>query len=158
MKAKYTPSAISVFLDNEELELARLICVLSNFKGRKTGIRLSELVYYYTLSVSEFEFETQICDIQTKARYNIVNLYVDFQSKVNGLVIKLSSIGYLSVSGDINSKYKDILIFNTKTGLDFANDLTSEYFLSLKARVERIKKYWKYSKGLENELFERGIL
>lgn len=150
------PILVDVLFDNQQLELTRIMCVLSCFPKSRKGINVCALTYYYALSVSEFEF--YIDTEQQELRYNVVNLYMDFQSKVKQLIIKLSNMNYIEVFGGVEIGINNVRVKLSKDGFEFIKDFENEYFHNLIKSIESIKKNHKYSKSLENELFERGIL
>lgn len=150
------PILVDALFDNYQLELTRILCILSCFPKNKKGITFSALIYYYALSVSEIELKKD--EEQIDLRYNVVNLYIDFQSKVKYLSMLLANLDYIEVIGEVKVEASEIRVKMKPEGFELVNEMENEYFTRLIDNIGFIKNKFSYTKSIEKELLERGRL
>lgn len=150
------PILVDTLFDNHQLELTRILCILSCFPKNKKGITFSALIYYYALSVSEIELEKD--EEQNDLRYNVVNLYIDFQSKIKQLSILLANLDYIEVIGEVKVESSEIRVKMKPEGFELVSEMKNEYFVKLINNIEFIKNNFAYTKSIEQKLLERGRL
>lgn len=150
------PILVDVLFDNYQLELTRILCILSCFPKNKNGITFSALIYYYALSVSEIELGKS--EEENDLRYNVVNLYIDFQSKVKYLSMVLTNLDYIEVIGEIKVEASEVRVKMKLEGFELVGEMENEYFSRLIDNIEFIKSNFSYTKSIERKLLERGRL
>ena len=155
MENKLIPILVDVLFDNSEIEKLGVLCVIKCFPRRTSGLSFPELVYYYSLAVSEFNFDN---NDNSKVRYNVINLYVSFQSRLKKIIIELSSLEHIQVDGRIDLSVDKIKIKLTNNGNELLRNLESKYFINLCNQVDFAKKHFSYSKSMEKQLLERGLI
>ncbi|WP_088351791.1 hypothetical protein [Bacillus cereus] len=141
-KTNVLPLSIKLLFNNVHLETANMLCVLSEFKSRRKGIRVSELLFYYVI-VSSKDYEMIFKHLSNPdSEKKIKTQFQRYESKVKGILINLESTDYVEVNA---SEKSDVYVKITKKGIDFVNGLEKGYFevLQQKAREAKTIPYTK---------------
>lgn len=130
------PLSIRLLFNNVHLETANMLCVLTEFKAKKKGIRLSELLFYYVI-VSSKDYEVVIEHLRNpESQKKIKTQFQRYESKVKSILINLESTGYVELAA---SEKSDVYVKITKKGIDFVNGLEKNYFELLQQRTREAK-------------------
>ncbi|AFQ29202.1 hypothetical protein P4493_13175 [Bacillus thuringiensis] len=125
------PLSIELLFDNEKLDLIKTMgllyaCFLQNKKKYR---KISELVFYYSLV--NFDL-IKLFETGEENRSKISpNLYFRFQNKINQILLNLSDLNFIEIKGNLSFKTGDLAAKLTKGGLEFYEEMDSEYFSKL---------------------------
>ncbi len=130
------PLSIKLLFNNVYLETANMLCVLTEFKSKKKGIRLSELLFYYVIvSAKDYEAVTeQLRNLESETK--IKTQFQRYESKMKSILINLESADYIELSA---SEKSDVYVKITKKGIDFVSGLEKDYFELLQKRTREAK-------------------
>ncbi|HHT7226489.1 TPA: hypothetical protein ACTZ5W_003715 [Bacillus cereus] len=136
------PLSIRLLFNNVHLETANMLCVLSEFKSKRKGIRVPEFLFYYVI-VSSKDYEMVFKHLSNpESEKKIKTQFQRYESKVKSILINLESTDYVELT---SSEKSDVYVKITKKGIDFVNGLEKEYFelLQQKAREAKTIPYTK---------------
>ncbi|MED3022541.1 MULTISPECIES: hypothetical protein [Bacillus] len=130
------PLSIKLLFNNVYLETANMLCVLTEFKSKKKGIRLSELLFYYVIvSAKDYEAVTEQLR-EPEPGKKIKTQFQRYESKMKSILINLESADYIELSA---SEKSDVYVKITKKGIDFVSGLEKDYFELLQQRTREAK-------------------
>lgn len=130
------PLSIKLLFNNVYLETANMLCVLTEFKSKKKGIRLSELLFYYVIvSAKDYEAVTEQLR-EPESGKKIKTQFQRYDSKMKSILINLESADYIELSA---SEKSDVYVKITKKGIDFVSGLEKDYFELLQQRTREAK-------------------
>ncbi|WP_270339898.1 hypothetical protein [Bacillus mobilis] len=130
------PLSIKLLFNNVYLETANMLCVLTEFKSKKKGIRLSELLFYYVI-VSAKDYEAVTEQLRNpESEKKIKTQFQRYESKMKSILINLESADYIELSA---SEKSDVYVKITKKGIDFVSGLEKDYFELLQQRTREAK-------------------
>ncbi|CAI8830360.1 HTH marR-type domain-containing protein [Bacillus sp. IT-79MI2] len=130
------PLSIKLLFNNVYLETANMLCVLTEFKSKKKGIRLSELLFYYVIvSAKDYEAVTEQLR-EPESGKKIKTQFQRYESKMKSILINLESADYIELSA---SEKSDVYVKITKKGIDFVSGLEKDYFELLQQRTREAK-------------------
>lgn len=105
------PLSIKLLFNNVYLETANMLCVLTEFKSKKKGIRLSELLFYYVIvSAKDYEAVTEQLR-EPESGKKIKTQFQRYDSKMKSILINLESADYIELSA---SEKSDVCVKITK--------------------------------------------
>ncbi len=144
-----SPFEIELLFDNKKLELFQyLVIMYSCLKdNRKRKLSIEQLLYFYTIIFSETD--------ETKTP--LIFKYNKDKSKINEVLIALSSIKFIDVNGKVNSPISNLKISITKQGIEFLEEMNSlvlDEYISLIRNIIQKRPYEKNSIYFKNLLYE----
>lgn len=112
-----SPFEIELLFNNQKLELFQYLIILYSClkDNRKRKLSIEQLLYYYTIIFSDND----------NSKTPLIFKYTRDQSRINDVLIKLGSIGYIEVSGEISMPTKSLKISITKQGITFIEHIES---------------------------------
>jgi hypothetical protein len=145
------PYSVEILFENKYLDSMAVLCMLYAFNSIRKGMKTEEIVFYYSIVISEvYNFDdVKIDEFNPKYRYNIHNLYLSFEKNLSDLIIILSNQNYIEVIGDISSKFKDLRIKLTDEGASILENVQNTYFEKLIEKFANVKSQVKFTKNNE---------
>jgi hypothetical protein len=127
--------SIQLLFDNEKLDLMKVLCLMFSFSKQSNKRRkVSEILFYYSLVnfdlIKLFEEEMEKQNEFSPSP----NLYFRFQRKINEILLNLSHLQFVELSGDISNKLDDIKVKLKPAGKKFFEEHNSEYFGDLQEK------------------------
>ncbi len=153
------PLSIDFLYNNNLLDMFNMLCVLYEFRQRKSGVSVDELTFYLSIATSDnFEhilkfFEQGNEDIYSSVESN----YYYYEPKIRLLILKASNLELISF---IPTKKKIDYNFKMKIssiGIEKIENLENVFFKYLISRMEKIKLQVKYNKS-NLSILQGGIL
>ena len=144
-----SPFEIELLFDNKKLELFQYLVILYSClkDNRKRKLSIEQLLYYYTIIF----FETD----ETKTP--LIFKYNKDKSRINKILIALSSLQYVEIDGKVISPIKTLKASITKQGIEFLQEIQSpvleEYIEVIRNIIQR-RPYEKNSVYFKNLLYE----
>lgn len=113
-----SPFEIELLFDNKKLEIFQYLVILySCLKDTgKKKLSLEQLLYYYTI----------IFFVNDGTKTPLIFKYSKDKSKLNGIIIALSSLGFIEVAGNLTSSINTLKISITEEGIRFIEEAKSE--------------------------------
>lgn len=151
------PYSIEMLFENKYLDAMAVLCLLYAFNNIKKGIKTEEIIFYYSIVISEVYNvdDVKFDELNPNYKYNIHNLYLSFEKNLSELIIILSNNNYIEVIGDIRTKFKNLKIKLTDKGFDLLENTTNTYFKKIIENFINIKSQVKFTKG--NEKIISGV-
>ncbi|MGY0353561.1 hypothetical protein ACWY2R_03555 [Enterococcus avium] len=144
-----SPFEIELLFDNKKLEVFQYLIILYAClkDNRKRKLSIEQLLYFYTIIFSETD--------ETKPP--LIFKYNKDKSRINEVLIALSSLQYIEVDGKVISPIKTLKFSITKHGIDFLEGIQSpvleEYIDVIRSIIHR-RPYEKNSVYFKNLLYE----
>lgn len=144
-----SPFEIELLFDNKKLELFQYLIILYSClkDNRKRKLSPEQLLYFYTIIFFEMD----------GTKTPLIFKYNKDKSRINEVLIVLSSLGYIDVFGELTSPIKSLKIAITKQGINFLEEIESsrivEYIVSIRRIVQR-RPYEKNSVYFKKLLYE----
>ncbi|MBW9157676.1 hypothetical protein [Clostridium tagluense] len=148
------PYSVEMLFENKYLDAMAVLCLLYAFKSIKKGMKTKEIVFYYSIVISEVNNieDAKIDDLNSSYRYNIQNLYLTFEKNLSKIIIILSNQNYIEVIGDIGTKLQDLRIKLTNEGFVILENIENIYFTKLIEKFINVKSQVKFTKGNEKTI------
>ncbi|TDX43547.1 hypothetical protein [Orenia marismortui] len=142
------PFYIEILFENFYLDILNLLCVLSVFKSKWSGIKIRELSFYYCIIISKDNKieNNEIEDI----KFDIQSLYINFEKDLKRIVLYLYNLNFIEITKKDDKDFDKVKIKITDKGLQTVNSLESSYFTEVISYAKKIKSEVTFSKENEN--------
>ncbi|MDF2085657.1 hypothetical protein [Bacillus pseudomycoides] len=127
------PPSIELLFNNEKLDLMKILCLMYAFtlKSKKRR-KVSEIMFYYSLVNFDLIKLFEDSEENKKSLTPSPNLYFRFQTKINGILLKMSHLQFINLQGDLTKKLDDITVQLTPIGTVVVEEVDSVFFSNLK--------------------------
>lgn len=148
------PYSVEILFENKYLDSMGVLCLLYAFNNIKKGMKTEEIVFYYSIVISEIYNidNVKVDEFNLNYRYNIHNLYLSFEKSLSDLIILLSNKNYVEVIGDISTKFKDLRVKLTDEGVALLESVQNVHFKKLIENFTDVKSKIKFTKGNEKTI------
>lgn len=151
------PISIQLLFNNEKLDIMKVLCLMNAFaKKSKKKRKVSEVVFYYSLVnfnlINLFEDEVDMKKVSTPSP----NLYFRFQKNVKEILLDMSHLGFLEVTGDVSKKLDEVTVKLLPEGKHFFEQHRSVFFSNLKEKY--INTFDKVAFSTENVKVIKGMI
>lgn len=144
-----SPFEIELLFDNKKLEVFQYLIILYSClkDNRKRKLSIEQLLYFYTIIFSETD--------ETKTP--LIFKYNKDKSRINEVLIALSSLQYIEVDGKVISPIKTLKFSITKHGIEFLEGIQSpvlEEYIDVIRNIIHRRPYEKNSVYFKTLLYE----
>ncbi|MED4447219.1 hypothetical protein P9299_29920 [Bacillus cereus] len=151
------PVSIQLLFNNEKLDIMKVLCLMNAFLNKsKKKRKVSEILFYYSLVnfnlITLFEEEIDMNNVFAPSP----NLYFRFQQNIKGILLNMSHLEFIEVTGDVSKKIDEITVKLLPKGKQFFQEHKSEFFSNLQEKY--ISALDKVSFSTENVKVIKGML
>ncbi|GAB6432578.1 hypothetical protein bcgnr5372_48740 [Bacillus luti] len=151
------PVSIQLLFNNEKLDIMKVLCLMNAFFNKsKKKRKVSEILFYYSLVdfnlITLFEEEIDKNNVFAPSP----NLYFRFQQNINGILLNMSYLEFLEVTGDVSKKLDEITVKLLPKGKQFFQEHKSAFFSNLQEKY--ISTFDKVNFSTENVKVIKGML
>lgn len=127
-----TPTSIQLLFNNQKLEIMKVLCLLNALSSQNNKQRkVEEVLFYYSIVNFELYYLFNEKQMSEKDVFPSSNQYFRFQTKINEVLLIMSSLKFIEVKGKISNKLDDLKVKLLKDGIVFFEDNSSDYLRTL---------------------------
>ncbi|MDN4493366.1 hypothetical protein [Ureibacillus aquaedulcis] len=127
-----TPTSIQILFNNQKLEIMKVLCLLNALSSQNNKQRkVEEILFYYSIVNFELDYLFREKQKSEKDIFPSSNQYFRFQTKINEILLLMSSLKFIEVKGKISNKLDDLKVKLLKDGRVFFVDNSSDYLKAL---------------------------
>jgi hypothetical protein len=144
------PIDLKLLFENKYIECIQLLIILFVNKGKRKGVEILEISYYFTLLNSTNKTGEDEYHIEDKY---LQNSYLSSDKKVRDILLVLANQGLVNIRTESGSKRSSLYVMISDKGKDLIGSLENIYFEDEISKANYLIKFKKYSTKSE-----KGVL